>query len=130
MIIDEMEITQHRERGKNVFRLGFKIDIIQSLEDEVIKGSKFELEEVVKRRMRHQVKNELIRVFIENTLAELGDRHMYARELRLGSAIYEHPEVKKGFPITLMHPADMAELLQKYAILDDFFEWKAGEFTK
>ena len=79
--------------------------------------------------MRHKVKAELFKVFLENATAELNNRHIYAVDKRLGSSILEHPAVEEGQPIMLIHPADFARILSKYLILGDSLEWKKGKFT-
>lgn len=130
MLIDEMEITQHRKGGKTIFRLGFSIEMRQPLDDTIVENADFDMEDAIKRRMRHRVKEKLFKLFLENVTAELFDRHMYVVDSRYGAAMFEHPLVEIGRPITLIHPVDFAELLQKHLILGDFFEWKKGEFTK
>ena len=130
MLIDEMEITQHPKGANTIFRLGFSIGIRQELLNEMMVGTKTDIKDVIKRNMRHKVKTELFKVFLENATADLNDRHMYAVDKRFGSAILEHPAVEEGHPIMLIHPADFARILQDYLILGDFFEWKKGEFTE
>ena len=130
MLIDEMEITQHGEGANTIFRLGFSIEIRQAVLNELMERARFDVEDTIKRDMRHKVKEELFKVFLENATAELYDRYMYAVDKRLGSSILENPAVEKGHPITLIHPVDFVRLLQDGLRLGDFFEWRTGSRMK
>ena len=130
MLIDEMEITWYQEGGRTILSAGFSINVRQAIDPALSDSLRFDVEEQVKQQMRHKVRKELYKVFLENARAELENKHMYPMDKRFGSAILEHPMVEKGSPLMLVHPEDWAKILGHYRLLDDILEWKKGEFTK